>query len=117
MHLTLECVYVWLGGWVRGRDVLAAVYNDPTFMPSPAAYALYGWVITRHYSADAGVAVTFEPLPNLRDEAPSPTQRETPPHERLAAARRFCARSREMTPPPDSRARICVHVVHVCACT
>ena len=92
--------------------ILAAVCIDPTFMPSPAAYALYGWAITRHYSADAGVAVTFEPLPDLRDEAPSPTQRETSPHEDHAAARRIFARD---AAAGLSRAYcICVHVVHVC---
>lgn len=87
-------IYVWLGGWVRGSSVVDTTYIDPTFMPSPAAYALYGWALSRHYSADDGVVAAFAPLPDPRDEPPSPTLRETPPHERRAAARRFLALAR-----------------------
>ena len=42
-------IYIWLGGWARGSSVVDRCYIDPTFMPSPAAYALYGWALSRQF--------------------------------------------------------------------
>ena len=44
-------IYIWLGGWVRGSDVVDRLYVDPTILPTPAAYALYGWALSRQYQA------------------------------------------------------------------
>ena len=40
-------------------------------LPSLAAYALYGWALSRQYMADAGVAVAATQLPDTMD-APRP---------------------------------------------
>ena len=88
-------VYVWLGGWVRGSSVVDAHYIDPTFQPSPAAYAFYGWALTSSYAADAGTVVHATTLPDPLGLAPAspargPTEVDTPPHVR--AARRIARR-------------------------
>ena len=61
---------------------------DPTFMPSPAAYALYGWALKRQFMADAGVVEAATTLPDPREESActAPTQRDTPPHRIVARA-------------------------------
>jgi integrase len=87
-------VYVWLGGWARGSGVVDAHYIDPTFQPSAAAFAFYGWVLTHSYSADSGTVVRTTTLPDPHETAPSPpctgpTLRDTPPH--IRAARRIAA--------------------------
>eukprot|EP00900_Chrysochromulina_parva_P016827 jgi/Chrpa1/25145/Chrysochromulina_OHIO_Genome00025012-RA len=65
-------IYIWLGGWARGSGVVDRCYIDPTFAPSPAAYALFGWALMRHFSADAGTIVRATTLPDPRLTAPAP---------------------------------------------
>ena len=81
-------IYIWLGGWTRGSQVVDRHYIDPTFMPSPAAYALYGWALKRQFMADAGVVAATTTLPDPREESActAPTQRDTPPHRIVARA-------------------------------
>ena len=87
-------IYIWLGGWARGSSVVDQCYIDPTFMPTPAAYALYGWALSRQYSADAGIVAAATLLPDPREPEPgAPPQRDTPPHR--VAARAILARARE----------------------
>ena len=43
-------VSVWLGGWAPGSSTMEKHYLDPTMLPSPAAYALYGWALSRQYA-------------------------------------------------------------------
>ena len=57
-------LYRWIGGWQRGSVVVEKHYVDPTVLPTPAAYALYGWALTRQYTASAGVRVEAEVLPD-----------------------------------------------------
>jgi hypothetical protein len=76
-------VYVWVGGWARGSSVVDEAYVDPTFTPSAAAYALYGWALTRQYASESAVPFVATALPDPR-EPPSPTPAE-PAH--MAAAR------------------------------
>jgi hypothetical protein len=78
-------VYVWVGGWRRGSSVVDECYIDPTFVPSAAAHALYGWALTRQYTADAGVPVVATTLPDPRAQT-APTLPDTPPHVRAARA-------------------------------
>ena len=47
-------IYVWLGGWARGSNVVDRCYIDPTFQPSAAAFALYGWALSRQFTAARG---------------------------------------------------------------
>ena len=81
-------IYIWLGGWARGSGVVDRCYIDPTFLPSPAAYALFGWALMRHFSAEAGTVVrtTTLPDPRLAAPAPGPTLPESPAHVRAARA-------------------------------
>jgi hypothetical protein len=86
-------IYIWLGGWARssssrqqcGRRVLRA-YVDPTFQPSPAAFALYGWALSHQYAAGADVAEIAVPLPDPDLMRPAPTARESPSQRAAAAA-------------------------------
>jgi hypothetical protein len=55
---------VWLGGWARGSSTVEVHYIDPTVLPSPAAYQLFGWALTRQYEADAGIVCRAEVLPD-----------------------------------------------------
>ena len=55
-------IYVWVGGWARGSSVVDRTYIDPTVLPSPAAYRLYGWLLSRQYEAGSGVVARFQPL-------------------------------------------------------
>jgi hypothetical protein len=82
----------WLGGWARGSGVVDRCYIDPTFAPSPAAYALFGWALMRHFSADAGTIVRamMLPDPRLTAPAPGPTLPESPPTSGLLGRSR-CA--------------------------
>jgi hypothetical protein len=91
-------IYIWLGGWARGSGVVDRCYIDPTFAPSPAAYALFGWALMRHFSADAGTIVraTTLPDPRLTAPAPGPTLPESPAHVR--AARAIARRARACIP-------------------
>ena len=75
-------IYIWVGGWVRGSSVVDAHYVDPTVLPTPAAYALYGWALSRQYRAEAGVIVAATVLP---DPLAAPASPSTPAHVRVAA--------------------------------
>ena len=82
-------VYVWICGWARGSNVVDRHYIDPTFLPSAAAYALYGWALARQWLTDAPVPVARTTLPDPRVAPPAPappTQADTPPHVRAARA-------------------------------
>ena len=57
-------VYIFVGGWARGSTVVDKHYIDPTFRPSPAAHALYGWLLASAFSASAGTVEAGEPLPD-----------------------------------------------------
>jgi len=55
-------VIVWLGGWAPGSTTMEKHYLDPTMLPSPAAYALYGWALSRQYASGdpiMGPAITL----------------------------------------------------------
>ena len=43
-------IWCWLGGWVPGSTTPDVHYVDPTVLPTPAGYALYGWMLSRSYS-------------------------------------------------------------------
>ena len=79
-------IYIWLGGWARGSSVVDRCYIDPTFAPSAAAYALYGWALQRRFAADSGTVVRTTTLPDPRTTAPAPgpTLPESPAHVRAA---------------------------------
>ena len=79
-------IYIWIGGWARGSDVVDRHYIDPTVLPTPAAYALWGWALTRQYSADAGVVEWAECLPDPRAEDP-PLERQRVQPTRRATGR------------------------------
>ena len=50
--------------FVHERD-----YIDPTVMPSPEAYMLYGWALAKQYSMGAGTVERATLLPDpLADE-------------------------------------------------
>ena len=57
-------VYIFIGGWARGSTVVDKHYIDPTFAPSAAARALYGWLLTHAYSAGIGVPERGTLLPD-----------------------------------------------------
>ena len=59
-------IYVWVGGWSAGSATVDKHYIDPTFLPSPAAFALYGWALTRQFAAEAAVVVPATTLPDPR---------------------------------------------------
>ena len=76
-------IYIWIGGWARGSSVVDRQYIDPTFQPSAAAFALYGWVLSRQYAAGAGSVEPFIPLPDPLD---SPTLPDSPAPDRARRA-------------------------------
>ena len=53
-----------VGGWARGSTVVDKHYIDPTFRPTPAAHALYGWLLSSSYSAGPGTVEVGVPLPD-----------------------------------------------------
>ena len=57
-------IYIWIGGWARGSSVVDKHYVDPTVLPTPAAYALYGWALSRQFAAGAPVVVPAAVLPD-----------------------------------------------------
>ena len=61
-------VIKWVCGWKPGSDVAERDYIDPTFLPSPACYMLYGWLLTRQYTVDAGTWERARVLPDPRAE-------------------------------------------------
>ena len=54
----------WVGGWARGSDVPERHYIDPTFLPTPSCYMLWGWLLAHSFTADAGVWVRADTLPD-----------------------------------------------------
>ena len=59
---------VWIGGWARDSSVVDRHYIDPTVLPSPSAFRLYGWLLARQYEADEGVVQRAVLLPDPLDE-------------------------------------------------
>ena len=94
-------IYVWLGGWARGSSTVEKHYIDPTVLPSPAAYAFFGWALSRQYQADRGTLEEFTPLPDPLDE-PSRPQAPAPPTAPPITVLRDNAPA---SPPRGSRAR------------
>ena len=47
----------WLGGWSPTSRVREESYLDPSVLPTPAAYALFGWLRAGTYQAEAPVWV------------------------------------------------------------
>jgi hypothetical protein len=64
-------IYGWLGGWARGSQTVERDYVDPTVLPTPAAYALYGWALSRQYAAGPGVIVAATVLPDPLTATPA----------------------------------------------
>ena len=60
-------IYTWVGGWTAGSTTVDKHYIDPTVLPTPAAYALYSWALSRQYHTDAGVVVAATTLPDPLD--------------------------------------------------
>ena len=59
-------IIVWLGGWSAGGSTMEKHYLDPTVLPCPAAYALYGWALSRQYSTGDGIFCVATTLPDPR---------------------------------------------------
>jgi hypothetical protein len=57
-------LYIWLCGWARGSDTVDKHYLDPTVLPTPAAFAYYGWALSRQYYAGVGTVVLATRLPD-----------------------------------------------------
>ena len=57
----------FLGGWARGSATMERGYIDPTVMPSPEAFMLYGWALTRQYAVGVGSVEHAVPLPDPMD--------------------------------------------------
>ena len=41
----------WLGGWSLGSSTRERLYIDPSVLPTPAAYSLFGWLAAGVYEA------------------------------------------------------------------
>ena len=54
----------FLGGWARGSVTMERDYIDPTVMPSPEAFMLYGWALAKQYSVGAGTVEQARLLPD-----------------------------------------------------
>lgn len=62
-------VVIWIGGWAPGGFTMDRHYLDPTMLPTPAAYALYGWALSRQYACGDPVVCAAVALPDpLTDE-------------------------------------------------
>ena len=57
-----------MGGWARSSPVIERHYVDPTVLPSPAAYRLFGWMLSRQYEVGAGEVIAQRVLPDPRLE-------------------------------------------------
>ena len=79
-------IYVWIGGWARGSDTVDRHYIDPTVLPTPAAYALCGWALTRQYSTEHGVVEFAECFPDPLADEPLERTRVMPARRATAAA-------------------------------
>ena len=51
----------WLGGWAASSRTREVHYMDPSVLPTPAAFALFGWLRAGAYAAEAPV---WEPRPS-----------------------------------------------------
>ena len=81
-------LYVWLCGWARGSDTVDKHYLDPTVLPTPAAFQLWGWALTRQFVAEAGVIEWAAPLPDPREDEPLERTRVRPMQSAVAPAGR-----------------------------
>ena len=54
----------FLGGWARRSVTMERDYIDPTVMPSPEAFMLYGWALAKQYSVGAGTVEQARLLPD-----------------------------------------------------
>ena len=81
-------LYVWLCGWARGSDTVDKHYLDPTVLPTPAAFQLWGWALTRQFVAEAGVIEWAAPLPDPREDVPLERTRVRPTGSVVAPASR-----------------------------
>ena len=43
----------WLGGWAQTGKVREQLYIDPSVLPTPAAHALFGWLLAGAYTTEA----------------------------------------------------------------
>ncbi|KAL1530324.1 hypothetical protein AB1Y20_001233 [Prymnesium parvum] len=41
----------WLGGWAQTGNTREAHYMDPSFQPTPAAFAWFGWLLSGDFDA------------------------------------------------------------------
>ena len=64
-------IYTWVGGWARGSVTVERDYIDPTVLPTPAAYALYGWILARAYTTGPSQVQTRQLLPDPLDMRPA----------------------------------------------
>ena len=42
----------WLGGWSQHSTTREVHYLDPSILPTPAAHALFGWLLAGAYTCD-----------------------------------------------------------------
>ena len=61
-------IYTWKGGWARSSPVVERDYIDPTVLPSPSAYRLFGWLLARQYEVGDAVVERQQLLPDPRLE-------------------------------------------------
>lgn len=62
-------IWMWMGGWAPGSSTPDVHYLDPTVLPSPAGYALYGWMLLQAYTTGELLATPALRLPDpLCDE-------------------------------------------------
>ena len=64
-------IYIWLGRWSPSSSTVDKHYIDPTVLPSPAAYALYGWALQRSYDVGPAVVQRARLLPDPREMQPA----------------------------------------------
>ena len=60
-------VYVWVCGWKAGSITVDKHYIDPTVRPTPAAFELYGWALSRQYVTSTAEVVAAATLPDPLD--------------------------------------------------
>ena len=91
-------LYVWLGGWSPSSRTVDKHYIDPTVLPSPAAFELFGWALSRQFVSGDGVPEVFVPLPDPRDPAEEGGRRTPPPPPRRGARPRRLPGWRRFSP-------------------
>ena len=62
----------WLGGWSPSSRVREVHYLDPSVLPTPAAYSMFGWLRAGVYSADAPVCGCARRVSRLASTLASP---------------------------------------------